>query len=116
MIVLSTPTFDIDGFVVLHEDGNTDTDARTRRVSRTATLDGGVVLTDSGFSHGDRTFNISVAGVTKALYDSLAHLQENYPEIIIATAEGMFTGAIQSLSQSRGTMRVSILINDKITE
>ena len=54
MISITTQTAS-EYFVVLEEKDGSQLDRYSRRISRTATLDGGSVVNDLGFSDTDRT-------------------------------------------------------------
>lgn len=115
MIAISTPTFDLNGSLVIKDyDPATDISSLSRRVSRTATLDGGCEIEDKGLSHGDRTFSIQFpASLTDA--NALKYLVESYLLLKIATAEGMFTGAVENLRINAGEITATIFIKEKLT-
>ncbi len=116
MIGISTPTYDINGsFLIRHIESDTDTTARSRRVTRTATLDGASEIEDLGMSHSDRTFDIRARGLSLAEYDKLALLVETYPLLIITTDEGAFEGAPEKISINNDITNIRILINSKLS-
>jgi hypothetical protein len=65
---------------------------RDRRVSRTATLDGGVSIYDTGYAPGDRNITIKVPDASKSIADFLAYISKTYNEIIVSTEESVFLG------------------------
>ena len=71
MIGLSTITFDLDGARIFSGDRNAELKNRKgdRRISRTATLDGGVLIADLGFSDGDRTLSAIELDATQKTVD-----------------------------------------------
>jgi len=90
MIGLSTRTFDLAGAIIIRElPGESDLEVFERRLSKTATLDGGVVVEDRGYTHGDRTFTV-VAPTSIALRDALSYLTQSYSELVVSTAGGVF--------------------------
>jgi hypothetical protein len=58
MISIAAIEFDLDGYVEIDPLPDTDYGRYIRRATRTATLDGGAVSQDFGFTHADRTFSI----------------------------------------------------------
>ncbi|MDF1577671.1 MAG: hypothetical protein P1P81_04405 [Desulfobulbales bacterium] len=115
MIVISAITADPAGSVKLGEDSSrSNLRNLPRRVTRTATLDGGVVITDSGLSHGDRTLTI-VAPADKTAAAALTYIHENYTLIHLATEDGFFSGAIKSLSIKNGETALSVLVKEKLS-
>jgi hypothetical protein len=65
---------------------------RERRISRTATLDGGVSVYDTGYSAGDRDLTIRVPGAPREIVDFMAYLVQTYSEITVTTSESAFLG------------------------
>ena len=116
MIGLSTPTFDLDGSVLLLKTESSDLTSTSRRVTRSATLDGKVSLADMGFSHGDRTLSILAQSITKAKEASVFYLQENYPLLLLTCAEGAFVGTIDGMSRNESELNISFLVKEKLME
>ena len=116
MISISTPTFDLSGSLIIRDyDPSTDVKSRSRRVSRTATLDGGCVIEDNGLSHSDRTLKIISKGLSALEVENLERLIEFYSELYVSTAEGVFAGVMENLNQKKDEVTVSFLVERKIT-
>jgi hypothetical protein len=64
----------------------------TRRVSRTATLDGGTSIYDTGYAPGDRDITVKVPAASKAIADYLAYITKIYNQVLVATEESVFLG------------------------
>jgi len=116
MISISAPTFDLDGSLLLRGSARSDLFSQSRRVSRTATLDGGVYLDDMGFTHGDRTLRITVKADSLKTIDALAYLHRTYAQLMVATIEGVFLGAISQISVTNGDIIITYLVKEKLTE
>ncbi|MCK4620725.1 MAG: hypothetical protein KAT62_00780 [Desulfuromonadales bacterium] len=80
-----------------------------RRSSRVATLDGGAVLTDYGYTDADRTWNIDLGALDEAVVGKLQALIKNESQIVAATAEGCFLGSLQSLGSRGGIITITFL-------
>ena len=93
-----------------------DTQARSgsRRVSRTKTLDGGVVITDSGFAHGDRALRVSISS-SASLWARLWTLFQTAVMITISIDEGCFSGAPDTIQDNGDRIVMNILIKEKIS-
>lgn len=76
------------------------------RVTRTPTLDGGVVVDHRGFADGDRTFKIE-ALLDETTTDLLWALYRSETLVKISCREGFFTGVLADLKADGG--RVSLL-------
>lgn len=105
-----------DRVVEIRESADSDLKKATARVSRAAALDGTVVISHSGFSHGDRTFTIRANQISKAVETDLWYLHENETTIRVATDEGVFYGAIQLLSTVNGKLSMTILVGGSDTD
>ena len=114
MISLSTITANTAGVVVLEEHPSSEIHRGSARVSRTATLDGGVVLTHSGFAHGDRTLKIE-AVISQTQADALWVLHTTETLLVVAVKDGVFYCAIQDLQLDHGDCRITILIKEKLS-
>jgi len=110
-VILSTKSFDVDGYVEISLEGSREAIIeRTRRTSVVATLDGGVAVDDGGFSHGDRTLDVRVMP-SRADLDILTYLVENYAQINCAMRDGFYTVVPQRLSSpSAMLMQLRILL------
>ncbi|HET56885.1 MAG TPA: hypothetical protein ENN35_00400 [Deltaproteobacteria bacterium] len=85
----------------------------TRRISRTQTLDGGVVLIDSGCSEGDRTFELYAAGM-KEQWPVVRDLFLQQPLIHLSLDEGLYAGVIEKIQIQDGELYIRFLPKEKI--
>ena len=113
MISLTTLIADPINTVLFRPDPESGLSARTRRVTRTPTLDGGAALFDGGASEADRTFVIiwtaSQAEAIKA--EALVKL---YSRIRVATDDGVYIAAPQSLTRDRsGSYTLTLLVIER---
>ena len=114
-ITLESTVFDPVGVISLEALLGSDLSASTRRVTRTATLDGNAVIIDNGYTAADSTLAIE-ARLTKSEEQRLQHLMRIYPEIIATTPEGCYLGVIDSVRQGGdGRTQVSYLIQRTLT-
>ncbi len=77
------------------------------RVSKTKTLDGGVVIVNSGFSEEDKKFVIN-AKLNKADSAALRAIYEEGVFIIFASEDGIWQSIITSLNDAYGTIRMIV--------
>lgn len=94
---LATRLFDIDGDQLLELEGDSDITKVERRIVRTKTLDGALVMSDGGLNQADPvitlTFQVSAAVDTKIRSFAKLHLL-----LTLATRYGVFLGAIGTYS------------------
>lgn len=86
----------------------------SRRVSRTQTLDGGCVINDGGFSHGDRTLQI-VTPYEEGRWNVLWNLTRNHTQVTVSTREGLFLGTIDNLDEEDRKIRIRVLLKEKLS-
>ena len=116
MISISTVTFDLNGNIVLLNAGKSDLSSATRRVTRSSTLDNGVVLADLGFTEGDRTLDIVVSNSSIEQEESIKYLQKTYPLVVLSCRDGAFLGVIADRSRQASELAFSFLVKEKLTE
>ena len=112
MISISAPTYDPAGVVRIQDAPATD--PLRRRVNRQRTLDGGVVVNDGGYSHGDRDITVRWRPKSQAEYDAVARLLQMYPQLIVSTREGVFRCAPSTLESRSGEATLSLLVINKM--
>ena len=112
LIAVSSIEFDLDGARVLRQDAGQALSNHTgaRRVSRTATLDGGCVLYDTGYAVADRTIVVS-AGLEHL--DWLARMCQLYSLVRVSTDEGIYIGAPRRWYVQDNRANMDILITEE---
>jgi hypothetical protein len=116
MIGIATLIFDVQGDIVFHNyKRQQGLRSLSRRLSRTATMDAEVQIEDNGLAQGDRNLNIVIESPTKAQADRLQYLIENYSDLRISTAEGVFLGVISTFRETAGKLYISIMIKERLT-
>jgi hypothetical protein len=114
-IGVASRTYDLDGAVILTPLlGDTNLKGNERRVSRTKTLDGGVVITDSGLAAGDRTFEISLQS-EKSLWEVLWSIFTDSLWVTISTDEACFLAKIKDIQDQGGKIKITALIKEDLT-
>lgn len=119
MIAISTPTYDLDGAMVFDgSDRTTDLNNRygDRRLARTATLDGGCVFTDNGYSDSDRSILIDVPLATDAEIDFARYIVETYSLVNVAAEDGFYQAAPSGYVVSGGVLSMTLLVSEKLSE
>jgi archaeosine-15-forming tRNA-guanine transglycosylase len=79
------------------------------RVSRSATLDGGVVIDHQGYVAGDRTLTIKCE-LSADETTALRTIFENQTIVHVSTQDGFFTAAIERLKGDGGIIDLTILL------
>lgn len=117
MIGLATQVFDLNGALLLFGTrAESELSEVSRRVSRTATLDGGAVVTDGGYTAADKTLKIVAERVSAETFAAAQYLVRNYGSLMVATDFGLFLGAPESLSlDNTGRLRLTVLVTEELT-
>lgn len=113
-ISIASQEYLADGHITIDPLPDTDTRTADRRVSRVKTLDGGVVITDSGFADGDRTLKIS-APSSAATWARIWNIHKNAARLVIVTDDGVFTGYAGPLRDAGDRITWDILLEEKLT-
>jgi hypothetical protein len=113
VIGISSITADPNGDVLIEPNANTKMKANSRRVSRTKTLDGGVVITDSGYTDGDRTLEIH-SNVTRVLWDKIWAIFKSYTLVYVATEDGFYSAAIEAARYEENEAVLTILVKERL--
>ncbi len=103
LIGLAARTFDPEGTLRVPWRDGTESESLTRRVSRVATLDGGVSVTDRGHARSDHR---RLAGRRAA--GRARRLLRLHSQVTISLRDGAFTGRTQAYDESRQTLTVLI--------
>ena len=86
----------------------------SRRVSRVATLDGGAVILDGGFSDSDRNFLLECPDVDNGLFEEMEALARVSGEIRLSIVEGRFVGVIEHVKSTGSGLEVKFMVRLKI--
>lgn len=118
MIAISSGLASTAGHLVFDEDPGSKLSDLTARVSRTGTLDGGCAITHSGFADGDRTLTIEATGMRQLTEAEAAIVNTLFSTLTrqyIACEAGHFYGAIESAKFRNGDLRLSFLVEEKLS-
>jgi hypothetical protein len=115
-IGIATLTYDTDGARVLSQDSATElrNNKGSRRVSRTATLDGGAAITDGGYSAADRTYIVKTRDDDGTLATWAERIVKNYTTLMLSTRNGLFYGTPSRWWVDGEFINIEILITEEI--
>ena len=113
--ILSTTEY--DPLVPVHLDvlPSSDLGTTTRRVTRTATLDGGAAFGDFGFTEADRTIVLRWRQRSAAQEESVRRLVSTYTRITVSCAAGLFLAAPQAYTPGAEESRLDLLVERRLT-
>jgi hypothetical protein len=116
-IGISTPLFDLDGARLIRVTPQTIPSlfSGSRRVSSTATLDGGALLYDTGYAVADRRHTIEAAEHdVRATAAWFAMLVKTYNLIQVVTDEGVFLAAPSKWSMINDIPTLDLLFAEQL--
>ena len=117
-IAITSPLFDYPvGSIRLHALSGSAIEDIGRRSNRVATLDGGAVFNDSGYSAADRTLTLIFRIASEAQWAALTRLVKLYPFIHFALRDGYYSGNPQQLSRdtARGQGKLVVLLEKELS-
>jgi len=113
MIGLSTVTYNIAGFFIMHPEAQSTSHLFEKRISRTPTLDGGASIIDLGYSEQDRRFTFVLKkDITEILVEDLSNVMKYEDKLRLSTVEGFFTVHPESFKFVRGVITFTLLAGD----
>lgn len=115
MISLCARLFDPLGQLTANEGPGQELASGTRRVTRTATLDGGAAIVDGGFADADRTLQVAIQNVSQAQADAAARLVRYHPYISVSVRDGCYLGVPETHGVQGNTLRMQILIVSRLS-
>lgn len=115
MITIHSTTFDLDGTVELDVLPDSPDGETRRRVTRVATLDGGVAMNDRGYAEGDRDLSYTWKTVSKDHNEALARIVRLYPRVHVSTPSGCYLAAPQVFTPGAEESTISLLVIDKVS-
>lgn len=113
IIGISAMIYDLDGARVVPVIGDvSELRAGARRATRTATLDGGCYVYDTGYSAADRTVKIE----TDAAYLTfLEHMVQTYSLVVLTLPDGAFYAIPSRYSGDGDKASITLDITEQMT-
>ena len=115
MIGIASELKMVDGAFILDVLPDSKTREGSRRVVSRKTLDGGVVIIDGGFAHGDRNVMVSIES-SEELWAKLWPFFQTVLSVTVSLEDGCFLGALDSVSENSGVIVMRVLLKEKISE
>lgn len=114
-VMLTTTTVDPAGVVALECLADQNSGEMRRRVSRVATLDGGAVFNDGGYSEADRTILLRWVPKSAEQEAAVARLVELYARLQVSMPRGVFLVAIEVYQPGAVESSLSLLVVEKLS-
>jgi len=115
-VILSTPTFDPLGVVTLDCSADTSLGEHRRRMNRVATLDGGAVFNDFGYSEADRTIKLTWLVTSAEQEAAIERLVILYAQLHVSTRRGFFLAAPELYTPGAAESSLTLLVVAKLSD
>lgn len=115
LVSLCALLYDYDGDFVLNLDmQKSDLSVISRRVSRTATLDGSAIIVDNGYTASDATFKLvpKIDTQSDAMKNAIYQLVKLHSSLTLSTSDGCYLGAISAVNDD---MQITFLVKTELT-
>jgi len=116
MINITATTFDVEGYIDFEPLPSQQSDTFQRRVSRVSTLDGGVAVSDRGYSDGDRTLVYAYRPISKGHDARAQRLIKLHPTVTVSTPDGVFKAVPQNFEQGPAENVFTLLVIERLDE
>ena len=104
---ICTGLFSLTGAFVIEIGDKSIIDDVKRRVSRTATLDGGATTVDLGYSDSDRSFTLITKNVLAAT--EIREKARTHSNFTLSVKSGFFRCTLEKITFSSGEAKISLL-------
>jgi hypothetical protein len=115
MIGIAAQVYDDQGARIFESATEQNNRQGSRRLSRTATLDGGVWINDGGYCDGDRDFTVQELNATIEAIEFAQRVVESYNLVTISTDHGVYSAAPSTYEVSDGGVTMKFLVKEKLT-
>lgn len=84
-----------------------------RRANRIATLDGGAVFNDFGYTHADRTISLVWRPESLAQKERIERLVRLYSDLIVSVPDGVYRCAPEAMTSTNDQSTLTLLVKSK---
>lgn len=113
MISICAASYDINGQVISHG-GVAILQSAARRARRVATLDGGAVLQDQGWSDGDMTYQVRIPDSDGSAHLALTTMMANHGSAVLSCSRGCYRVLLSGLTVDKTTTVVTAEVLEAI--
>ncbi len=114
MIGVAARTFDQEGSRI-YRGGLDRDDVTARRISRTATLDGGCLISDMGASVSDKNITIEINNASSDEIIFARYITETYGSVTLTTEISCYSAAPESCTVKDGVLTLKFLIEGQLS-
>jgi len=114
IISICSKLFDYAGdFLLSIQELESDLSYISRRISRSATLNGGAIIVDNGYAPSDATFTIVIRDIDNVTRLRLITMIKRHSAISVSIKENIFSGVVENLTD-KDSMKIRFLVNQQL--
>ena len=113
ILTLSALDYDPAGHIRIAGLPTSDRGDTTRRVSRVATLDGGVAVNDSGYAEGDRTIVAHWRPASAAREAAIERMVRIHSRVRVSTRHGCYLAVPEKYKPGTSRSELTLLVLEK---
>lgn len=113
MIPIAISTLEINpegAHLIFADETGTSLGDFVRRVQRTATLGGGAILTDNGYTHADRTVRVDLTDQPREVQEAIRNIVELYSAVILMLPDGAYRASPERYIAAGRVTTLTLLI------
>jgi len=116
MIGVASIIFDTEGTWIFRSKMSAEGESGNRRATRTATLDGGVAVSDLGYSEGDREISVKEEEAMTEAVAFAKRMCETYTLVTVVTESGAYYAVPYGWGYKDGMLTMKLQVTEKISE
>jgi hypothetical protein len=106
--------YDPIGFILFKADPRSKKEKLSRRLSRTATLDGKSSISDMGYTASDATIELYLSRVTELIKNRLEYLVQSHSLLNLYIDNKVYLGAIQFVDTQTIPSRINFIVKERL--
>ena len=115
LISISSDLFDPLGARTLNVAPASEVNSGARRMSRTATLDGGCYVVDQGYTVSDETWAITINAPSPDDVAFVERIVRMHSSVRVSTPQGLFRAVAQRWSATPAALNLTLAITERLT-
>lgn len=114
IVTLTTIEYDPLGLVQVRADPASKSEVFSRRLTRTATLDGESSISDMGYTASDATLQLVISRITREISDRLEYLVQTYPLLHMSINNAVYEGAMDQLDTALLPVKFNFIVKRRL--
>jgi len=113
MMSICSYLFDYAGDYLVEAEQDSTLSHISRRLSRSATLDGGCVIVDNGYTASDAAFTIIISDIDNDTRLGLLGMIQRHSLLVVAFGGNIFSGVVETV-EDQNNMKIRFLVKAQL--